>query len=637
MEKACIFSSIQYRIEGGEWQPVELRANSAANELLDISWNVFELNEVKKIEVNWKNVSNQALKAQFMLEVTSEFTAEHTVIPCVMYNGNDWGSGGEPKGYEKNGKPWVFSSFRTGIPACTLSENDKEVLAFFAGDDSPDSLRASCSLYPMADGRVRHRILYPTLEEPLTYSQRDMYSGPYEEQLALEPGEVFRSVVYVWHGVPQWKNFGIAGLQNVAMELLHPAHSAVPAPEEVWRLGILYARQLAQPYHGGRLFAIGFHWDEAAGRFVPVPHFECGWCGQNLLYARMLLLNFQKDGDPSDLQLAEEVLRRWSEEAVLPSGLMRVHFEKTDSTPVDTCNLGFAMAEFAKCDRLLRSMGRPMESCLKAARGIAEFFRSRFSEEYGFGHSWNPLTGELLQHGGTAGAFLVQGFVEVYRTTREEWLVELAEKALNFYTHRDLDRCMTAAGALDTSCIDKETSGSLLVGALMLYEDTGKAEMLTIAQKAAYYFCSWMFYYNAPFRPESDFVRYGYQPAGGTSVSAQHHHLDCWGALLVPWLWKLADYTGDSRWKERARLIWHNVASCITNERTPLIHGKQRLVGSQNEGFYHCRWGFEGEGEPGQLNDWLVAWMGAYRMNALSSMKDPRDLYWPQELSSSLQ
>ena len=45
------------------------------------------------------------------------------MIPCVVYNGNEWGDGQEPKGTEKNGEPWVFPSDRVGLPGCAVLES----------------------------------------------------------------------------------------------------------------------------------------------------------------------------------------------------------------------------------------------------------------------------------------------------------------------------------------------------------------------------------------------------------------------------------------------------------------------------------------------------------------------------------
>ena len=39
----------------------------------------------------------------------------------------------------------------------------------------------------------------------------------------------------------------------------------------------------------------------------------------------------------------------------------------------------------------------------------------------------------------------------------------MAERGFAFYVNRDLSQFMTTAGALDTVCVDKETSGQMCI------------------------------------------------------------------------------------------------------------------------------------------------------------------------------
>lgn len=215
-----------------------------------------------RVTRRWRNVSADELEFQPMLEVRARFAAAHYVMPCLVLNGNGWGAGKEPKGLERDGAPWVFAGERQGIPACTLSEDDAHVLALFASDEDERSLRASCSMTRGADGVMTHRIIYPFVEEPLTYSARDEYAPPLEEYVRLRPGEEFVVHAYIYCAAPRWPGFGMAGLENAALELL--AHD-VPEPlpeDELWRRGVAYARRLLTEIDGRRLFAIGLTPDE---------------------------------------------------------------------------------------------------------------------------------------------------------------------------------------------------------------------------------------------------------------------------------------------------------------------------------------------------------------------------------------
>ena len=60
----------------------------------------------------------------------------------------------------------------------------------------------------------------------------------------------------------------------------------------------------------------------------------------------------------------------------------------------------------------------------------------------------------------------------------------------------------------------------------------------------------------------------------------------------------------------------------ITASADERIHGQARPLGSQNEGFFQCRWTKYRPTceERGHYNDCHCAWSGAYRMMALDNL-----------------
>ena len=121
---------------------------------------------------------------------------------------------------------------------------------------------------------------------------------------------------------------------------------------------------------------------------------------------------------------------------------------------------------------------------------------------------------------------------------------------------------------------------------------------------------------------DSEFTKYGYHTKGGTAISTEHHAIDAWGAAAVSDFLLLARYTGDNRWEKRAHAMWANAVQGITASADERIHGQARPLGSQNEGFFQCRWTKYRPTceERGHYNDCLCAWSGAYRMMALDNL-----------------
>ena len=590
-----------------------------------------------------KNTSAEAKTFKLIFELITAYTPTHWVIPCVSYNGNEWGEGKEPKGMlAENGEPWIHSYDRTPIPSCSVTETETVAAALFASGDSPESIKSSVSVRPAENGTVSQRIYWPVTEAPFTYCDNDKYTDRCDDYLTLAPGESFTSRCYLLLSEPKWKNYGITAVLDRALELFPFTHGVTRPTKELWRLGISYTQTLLREFRGKRLFCSGTMPRSTGLAFS--PHYEVGWCGQNIMNARMLVLEYLRTGNKNLLDAALDVCDAWLEKQS-DNGLLLAHYEwytegrnwnykprdysKSWASNVDynngwlpeTCNNGWAACEMLKLWDLLRKNGIERPDYLAFARRTLDFFCDHYSEQYAFGKAWD-FDGTCAEAEGTVGAFITMALCDGYRITGDERYLTYAVKSLDFYMKRDLDEFTCTAGAIDCTCVDKETAGPVIIAALDLYEITGQKRFLEYAEKASYYFASWMFVYDIPFRPESDIAHYGYYSAGSTSVSVQHPALDQWGELMCcEWL-RLADYTGDKRWADRARMSWYNCTQCIADEENNVYHGMKRPVGSQNEAFYHARWGHRADcvTNPGYLNDWLVSWVNVFRLTVLDRL-----------------
>ncbi len=574
----------------------------------------------EKLVCHWKNLTKDSLDCQPEVRICSTFEYTHYLIPGVSYNGNHWGRGKEPKGLTLDGSPWIFDYRRTSLPACTISENKEYYLALMASDQDEASLTASCSMEPMEDGRMLHRLLYPEVERPKTYCTRDGYSDAHEDFITLRPDEVFTTTAYILTGTPYAENFAAGNVSDAALELIGRPFAPAYSNNEVAELAYQFAKQLVMDTNGRKLFSIG-QLPTKEGIFENRLGHAIGWCGQNGMYARLILQRGIETSDDALLQIGMSCLDAFSHEAVTACGLLHANYNwmlDGHSDVEDTCNFGFAVMELAQAWRYMHQQGTDKPDWLRAACGVADFLIAHWSDEYGFGKAWNVKTGECRDPQGTIGAYLIPGLAELYHATGEQVYLEAAKKSCRFYRDRDLNQFQCTAGALDTYCIDKESSGPLLAGSLMLYDIEPIEEWLDCAKKAGWYFSSWMFHHDTLPLAGSDFAQYGYRTLGGTSVSAQHHHIDPWGALVVPQMVCLWKITGDAHWQKRARLMWANAIQNIAPANGKTVHGFFRAAGAQNEGYHHCHWGEKGA--PGFINDWLVAWPQAFCWNAATKV-----------------
>lgn len=556
------------------------------------------------------------------LRLTLDFvhadSAAYLLIPAVSYQGNSWGRGLEPKGYQKDGTWWSFSYSRSAVPGATYSEGAKWAVAMW-GDTDSRNIPFSCSLMPEG-GQTTHRLIWPEEEMPLVYSNRDSYRTGFRGNLSLERGQsmVTTALLVVAPVLP--KHESIRVFLGKAWELIpHPSIS-VRTPKEIWDLSVRFINENLWAEEGVfKGFSVGLWLRD--GKWIQRPgwKYEIGWAGQNISTANSLLTDFLWNNNRLSLDRAIACLDTWAKYCPLPNGLIRNHFdyvlgiEKSEEV-LDACNLGDAAADFLVACDLAKQCGVERENYKTTALGICDFLMHDQQPSGQYGKSWNK-EGLCLYRDGTIGAFIIPAMVRAYAGTRNKAYLASARRAYDFYFEDFSQQGFTSAGALDTWCIDKESSWPMLRSALMLYEATGDSAYISKAEKTSWYLSTWLWHYSIPFADSTDFRKYGYDTFGGTAVSTQHHHLDPFGLALVPEWIKLSKLTGNPIWKEKALAAWAN-ANQVVAGGTEQVHGVVRPAGSQTEAYFQTRW----SGKPGYFADWMVLWPSAFRLETLRTI-----------------
>ena len=548
------------------------------------------------------------------------------MIPAVCYDGNDWGRGNEPKGFKTDGVWHTYSYRRTPVPGATYSEGKDFTVAMWSVKPACEEDAFSCSLMP-EDAYVTHSLIFPEEERPFTYSNRDHYSDGRARRFSMRKGETKTIEAYIHVTAKEEGGYLPSSFLAKAWELSDKDYADVISPEKVWEYGVRYAKEYLwaeeQEYKG---FCIGLtpcgddSWQQR-------PHwrYEIGWCGQNASFINSILTDYLRTGDASSRDKALAALDTWTNEFVQnEKGLFLTHYDYKfygDERPVsDACNMGTAAYNFFETLALLEKcdaadcIPRVKEVALK----ICDFVKSDQQASGVYARGWYP-DGECYVREGTVGSFMIAPMIRAYHVTSDESYLESAKKAFDYY-YGEFERLgYTTAGALDTWCIDKESSMPILRSALMLYEVTGDRRYIDKAENTSYYLSTWLWHYKADYAPEEDATRYGYNTFGATSVSTQHHHLDVYAVMWVSEWLKLAELSGNDMWREKALAVWTNSCQFIS-DGTLEINGRVRPVGSQNEAFFECSWG--GYPENRRINDWLVAWPGAFRLETLRNLSD---------------
>lgn len=546
------------------------------------------------------------------------------MIPSVSYNGNAWGQGGEPKGAQDNGEWRTVSYRRTPIPGAMYSEGERYAVATWS--DAPAGAREDFSVSLQPDSaQTRHCFLWPEEEMPLTYAGRDHFEPGFRTSVTLRKGETLIIPVYLHVTPVQEGHAALRSFLAEAWELAPKPQVKVLPPDKLWELGIRYAKESLWAEEGDyRGFSIGLlpkpdgGWKQRGG-----GKYEIGWCGQNASLALSLLQDYLKNGSVESLEKGMAALDTWSR-CLLPNGLFTVNYDNPGGA-IDACNLGTAAVNFFEACDVAAQCGMNRPEYEELAFRICDFVKADQQENGCYAKGWRP-DGSCLYREGSIGCFLVPAMLEAYRRSGNDDYLHSAQAAYHYYFSELKAQGFTTAGALDTWCIDKESSLPLLRSALRLYALKGDPAYLEDALAVSYYLSTWLWHYDGVYPAEDNFSQYGYHTFGATSVSVQHNHLDPYALYWVPEWVELSALTGDPQWREKALAIWRN-GSQLVSDGTLEVNGRVRPAGSQNEAYFECRWGFYGNYGGPRINDWLVAWPGAFRLETLRRLDNWQVLY----------
>ncbi|MBR2607332.1 MAG: hypothetical protein IKC70_05315 [Bacteroidaceae bacterium] len=556
------------------------------------------------------------------------YKCQQVIIPSVCYNGNHWGRGKEPKGFKTNDVWHTYSYRRTPIPGATYSEGEKFAVAVWSKKPANEAEAFSCSIMPDSTS-VTHSLIIPEEERPFTYVDKNKYGSEYTKKMSMNKGDKRDIQAYIFVADKGTRKSPLTLFLDKAWAFAEKDYPNIITTDKVWEYGVKYAKEHLwaeeDDYKG---FSIGLVPDGEAGwKQRPFIKYEIGWCGQNASFINTLLVDYLKTGNEESRDKALAALDTWTApQTQYENGFYVAHYDnildKRQNIVSDACNLGTAAYNFFETAELLEKSNLPerIARVKEIALGICNFVKADQQPSGVYGKGWNNA-GECLYRDGTVGAFMIPPMLVAYKITGNNDYLQSAQKAYEYYYTEFSKNGYTTAGALDTWCIDKESSMPLLRASLNLFDITGDSVYIENAVQTSYYLSTWLWHYKADYGNDTDMMRYDYNTFGATSVSVQHHHLDVYALFWVgEWL-KLAELTGNSAWREKALAIWANGCQLIS-DGTLEIKGRVRPTGGQNEAFFNCRWGFGGAPGKSRINDWLVAWPGAFRLEVLRKLAD---------------
>ncbi len=347
--------------------------------------------------------------------------------------------------------------------------------------------------------------------------------------------------------------------------------------------------------------AVGFNMYDLSQR----KDLVMGWCGQadSPGYALQVLSGRLNDPEiPSLIQRSMDFLTTYPVDA--ETGMFAVGFNGEKFHGKDPVSCGQAMYNFAKAIQTARlNKQYNTEKWEKFLQACCDGQSRRILKA-----DWSPLS--------TAEAFLIAPLAIASQLFDKPVYREAAEKAAQLFADRHLtmNGCYWG-GTLDATCEDKEGSWAAFQGFLQLYESYGDAKYLKWAKHAMDVCLSYVVVWDIPL-PPGRLADYHFRSTGWTVVSPQNQHIDVYGVLFAPEVYKMGSHLKDKRLQELAKVMYRSCFQ-LTN-----------AYGSQGEQLQQTNFAQHGDMSNvyklrgGYSEGWTVFWITAHFLNAAARFEE---------------
>ena len=533
-------------------------------------------------------------------------------LPGILYYGNRNGAKVNPEiipVYEgRDGEFAIFEEHRYPMPFAML-ENAAEGYAA-AVHTLPSPVRGAVlsdqwwSMGVVAKDGSGEFVLY---SGPIGYNGRHSVAKALQKKpmryadtwIDLEPGRIIEKTFYIETYSIEGEGTGFQTPVYTSMDLHRPYDAdRFPSFDEIVRGKYNFAKNRWIDLGNG---AVGFNMYDSSLR----KELVMGWCGQadSPGYSLQVLAKRLNDSQISDMvQNSLDFLTTY--EVNPETGLFPVRFDGKGYSQGDPVSCGQAMYNFAKAIETARKNKRfdtsKWETFLKKACDAASM---RILSE-----NWNPRS--------TAEGFYIAPLAISSKLFRNKTYREAAEKAAQLYADRHLamNGCYWG-GTLDATCEDKEGSWAAFQGFLEMYERFRDEKYLNWAKHAMDVCLSYVVVWDIPL-PAGRMADYNFKTTGWTVVSAQNQHIDVYGVLFAPEVYKMGRYLRDDRLCSLAKVMYR---SC---------YQLTDAYGSQGEQLQQTNFAQRGDMSDvyrlrgGYAERWTVFWITAHFLNAAARFEE---------------
>lgn len=548
------------------------------------------------------------------LSVRWKMTGERMMpcLPGILYYGNKNGAKVNPEiipVYEgTDGEFALFEEHRYPMPFAML-ENAAEGYAS-ALHTVPSPVRGAVladqwwSMGVEANDGFSEFVLY---SGPIGYNHRHSVAKALQKKpmryadtwINLEPGRIIEKTFYIETYPIDAEGTGFQTPVYTSLDLYRPYDAdRFPSFDEIVRGKYNFAKNRWIDLGNG---AVGFNMYDNSLR----KELVMGWCGQadSPGYSLQVLSKRLNDSQIDDMvQKSLDFLTTY--EINPATGLFPVRYDGKGYSQGDPVSCGQAMYNFAKAIETARKSGRYDTSKWEVfLRKACDAASARILSE-----GWNPKS--------TAEGFYIAPLAISSKLFKNKTYRQAAEKAAQLYADRHLtmNGCYWG-GTLDATCEDKEGSWAAFQGFLEMYERFKDAKYLQWAKHAMDVCLSYVVVWDIPL-PAGRMADYNFKTTGWTVVSAQNQHIDVYGVLFAPEVYKMGKYLQDDRLCSLAKVMYR---SC---------YQLTDAYGSQGEQLQQTNFAQRGDMSDvyrlrgGYAERWTVFWITAHFLNAAARFEE---------------
>lgn len=325
-----------------------------------------------------------------------------------------------------------------------------------------------------------------------------------------------------------------------------------------------------------------------------------GWCGQADSPGYSLQVLADKLNDSS---IEEEVQKSLDFLTSYP-----INEDGTFSVGYDVSTKKFHGGDHVSCGQAMYNFAKAIETARKNKKYNTEkwniFLKTvcdKQSERI-LKDDWNPYS--------TAEGFYIAPLAIASKLFENDIYKKASTKAAELFAkrHLSMNGCYWG-GTLDATCEDKEGAWAAFQGFLELYERFGDKKHLDWAKHAMDVCLSYLVVWDIPL-PAGRMADYNFKTSGWTVVSPQNQHIDIYGVLFAPEIYKMGIYLQDERLKQLAPVMYR---SCFQLTDP---------FGSQGEQLQQTNFAQHGDMSNvhnlrgGYSESWTVFWITAHFLNA---------------------